>query len=73
MGKFRKLTPGGHLEVEFDLALPETVSAVDALFSEAVAQGYTVLVRSGEAVTPVKTFDPATQEDLVAIPQIAGG
>lgn len=73
MPKMRKLTPGGHEEVEFDVARPETVSTAEALFKSAVGEGYAIMEVSDKTTTPVETFDPQTQADIVAVPQISGG
>ncbi len=73
MGVLRILDPSGHQQVEFDVAEPETVSAAQELFDKALGVGMVMVDRTAGDGELVKTFDPATQEDLVAVPQISGG
>lgn len=73
MPKMRMLTPGGHEEVEWDVAEPETVTLAEALFTKATEAGYSILEKQGESFVPVETFDPTVKTEFVAVPQITGG
>ena len=73
MGVIRVLDPSGHQEVEFDVAKPETVDLASQLFAEAIDRGMAVVDRTHGDGEVVSEFDPKTQKDLVAVPQISGG
>lgn len=73
MGVIRVLDPSGHREVEFDVEKPETVDLATQLFAEAIDLGMAVVDRTSGDGEVVSEFDPTTQEDLVAVPQISGG
>lgn len=73
MGTIKMLDSSGHKGVEYDVAKPETISAAQALFDQALGAGYAVVDLTNGDGERVETFEPKTQKELVAVPQISGG
>lgn len=73
MGVIRVLDPSGHREVLFDVEKPETVDLATELFAYALDLGMAIVDRTSGDGEVVSEFDPETQKDLVAVPQISGG